>query len=409
MNDTHWITRLLAQRRPGYSLPQPFYVSKDIYEFDLEAIFHRTWMMVGFEAELKQPGSFISTEIGRSPIIVLRDTAGAIVGFHNSCRHRGAQIVPTGAGRLRRLVCPYHQWSYDLDGRLLSCRGAPDDFKKEAHGLAPIRVETVAGCIYVTLSHAAPDFAPFRSALDAALRPHNLQALKVAHVETLHERGNWKLAMENARECHHCQAAHPEFVTAVPVDDLSATLTPGASRSDLFFQRMKELGIDTTTHVADWWQIGRIPMKEGYVSFSLDGKPLVKKPLTQLGNGDLGSLRWAIEPNNFCHVTSDCVFMFNANPTGPLTTTVTAKWLVHEHAVEGEDYEVSRLIQLWSKTNAQDQQLVENNQRGVNGLGYVPGPYSPADEPFVMRFADWYCSKVGEFLSDSRTGVAAQQ
>ena len=91
--------------------------------------------------------------------------------------------------------------------------------------------------------------------------------------------------------------------------------------------------------------------------------------------------------------------MFNANPTGPLTTTVTAKWFVHEDAVEGQDYDVDRLIHVWNATNLQDQRLVENNQRGVNGAGYVPGPYSPASEPFVARFVDWYCARANDFLA----------
>jgi len=102
-----------------------------------------------------------------------------------------------------------------------------------------------------------------------------------------------------------------------------------------FMRKMRELGFETKGYAEDWWQIGRIRFKDGFVSFSMDGKPLVRKPLVDANGGNLGTLRWSTEPNNFCHATSDSVFVFHANPPGPLSTTVTAKWLVHKDAVEG--------------------------------------------------------------------------
>jgi Rieske 2Fe-2S family protein len=112
-----------------------------------------------------------------------------------------------------------------------------------------------------------------------------------------------------------------------------------------------------------------------------------------LGDGDVGSLRWAIEPHSFTHAVGDYVFMFSANPTGPEETVVTSKWLVHKDAVEGVDYDPARLTELWTLTNDQDRRLAENNQRGVNSRGYVPGPYSEQAETLVMRFTDWYCAR----------------
>jgi Rieske 2Fe-2S family protein len=400
MYDRNRLTSLLGQRRTGYTLPQPFYLDADIFEFDLEAIFHRSWNLVGFEAELIQPGSYLATAIGRSPVLVLRNKQGTIAGFHNSCRHRGAQILKSGCGRVPRLVCPYHQWAYGLDGKLLSARGAAADLDTSTLSLTPIRVEVVAGCIYVSLSDEAPDFAPFRRALEPALRPHNLSNLKLAYAVDLAEQANWKLVMENARECHHCGARHPEFISAFPAELIEGgTPYPEGEEASPFMQRMRELGFETAGRIADWWQIGRIRMKEGFVSFSMDGQPLVNKPLTGVNGGSLGSLRWAIEPNNFCHVTSDSVFTFNANPTGPLSTVVTARWLVHKDAVEGVDYTVDRLIHMWNQTNLQDRDLAENNQLGVNGVGYRPGPYSPTGEPYILRFVDWYCATAHEYLA----------
>ena len=164
MYDRSRLLSLLNNHQAGHTLPQAFYIDPAIYQFDLEAIFYRNWLMVGFEAELSRPGAYLATSIGPSPIIVLRDRRGDIVGFHNSCRHRGAQICKTGTGKVTRLVCPYHQWTYTLDGKLASARGADLDLSQ--YSLLPIRVEVVGGCIYVALSDDAPDISPYRAALE---------------------------------------------------------------------------------------------------------------------------------------------------------------------------------------------------------------------------------------------------
>jgi glycine betaine catabolism A len=220
----------------------------------------------------------------------------------------------------------------------------------------------------------------------------------VVHVAELTENANWKLVMENGRECHHCSARHPELEHAFPVEIGESAAFLEREATSPFMTRMKELGLTTIGQTGDWWQISRLPFKEGFVSYSTDGKPLVQKPLTNANGGKLGSLRWAIEPCNFCHVSSDCAFAFNVNSTGPLSTVVTAKWLIHKDAVEGVDYTVDRLIYMWDQTNNQDRDLAENNQRGVNSVRYMPGPYSTASEPSVLRFVDWYCSQSTKFL-----------
>src|ERR1700761_3299803 len=147
----------------------------------------------------------------------------------------------------------------------------------------------------------------------------------------------------------------------------------------------------------------RFPLNDGAVSLSMDGQPACTKPLCEVAGGDIGSVRWALEPHCFAHATSDVVFIFSAMPTGPEETIVTSKWLGHKDAVEGVDYDVERLTELWTKTNLQDRDLCENNQRGVNSLGYVPGPYSEEAEALALRFVDWYCGQVDRYL-DLHTG-----
>jgi glycine betaine catabolism A len=241
-------------------------------------------------------------------------------------------------------------------------------------------------------------FRPVSPRTPACTGPHNLLDGKVVHIAELIENANWKLVVENARECHHCSARHPELGRAFPVEIGESAAFLQREALSPFMTQMKALGFTTVGQTADWWQVSRLPLKEGFVSFSIDGKPLVDKPLTTANGGRLGSLRWAIDPGNFCHVSSDCAFAFNVNAIGPSSTGVTVKWLIHKDAVEGVDYTMDRLIYLWDQTNLQDRELAENNQRGVVSLGYTPGPYSMQSEPSVLRFVDWYCSQSLQFL-----------
>jgi Rieske 2Fe-2S family protein len=148
-----------------------------------------------------------------------------------------------------------------------------------------------------------------------------------------------------------------------------------------------------------WWQCERFALNEGSRSLTMDGGFAVSKLMCEASEGDIGSLRWAIEPHSFCHSTADTTVSFSAMPTAPNETVVTCKWLVHKDAVEGVDYDVERLTELWTVTNLQDRDLVELNQRGVNSVGYVPGPYCREAESLVLRFVDWYCEKAEAFIA----------
>jgi Rieske 2Fe-2S family protein len=391
------IRSLLDQRRAGHSLPQPFYTDPDIYEFDLAAIYGRSWIMVGFETEVPRPGSYLALTIGRSPVVVVRDEDGALRAFFNSCRHRGAQICPNGTGHARRFVCPYHQWSYSLDGTLHRAGRMSDDFDLSQHGLRPIHVETVAGTVYVCLADEPPPFSEFRDHFEPLLGPHDLAHSKVAFESILVERANWKLVMENARECYHCAAGHPELARGFPVTRHKNDVARN-QRGDAFRARMAALDLGVGPVEGQWWQASRFPLNDGYVSLSMDGRPAVKKPMGAVGDGDVGTLRWALEPHSFAHALGDYVFMFSAMPAGAQETIVTSKFVVHEEAVEGVDYDMKGLTELWLKTNDQDRALAENNQRGVNSIGYIPGPYAQEAETLVLRFTDWYCQTACTYI-----------
>ena len=398
MTVSQTIRDLFSDRRPGYSLPQGLYLDPGMHEFDLQAIFYRHWLQAGLEAEIPKPGDYITLSVGRSSVIVLRNTEGAVGAFFNTCRHRGAQICREARGHMRRLICPYHQWSYDLSGRLAH---TPFMHKidTDAYGLIPVRVETVAGVIFICLAHDPPDFTPFRATLEPMLSPHNLRDATVAHTATWIERADWKLTMQNARECYHCKAGHPQLLLSY--SDFTGSDVSGdrEARIAALEARCETRGLKTGSAVGPWYEIGRFPLLEGAVSYTTDGRPAVAKELGAVGDGDVGVMWWGLQPNSFSHVVSDYGFFFQAFPTGPLETTVTGKWIVHKDAVEGVDYERSRLAEVWTATNEQDRALVENNHRGMVSIAYAPGPYSQFTEQMTMRFDEWYCSAAEAFMN----------
>jgi Rieske 2Fe-2S family protein len=380
-------------------LPQQFYNDPAIFEFDLAAIFGTSWLMAGFEVELPKRNSTLSLMIGRWPVLITRDRDGVLRAFHNSCRHRGAQICPPGRGSGLRLVCPYHRWTYDLSGELVHAARMPDDFDRSEHGLKPVHIETMAGVIYICLGEVAPDFSPFRAAFEPLLAPHDLLNAKVAFESVLVDKANWKLVMENGRECYHCATSHPELSKTFPVE-ASKHFDYGddEARVAAFEARLAKAGLGVGPVEGSWWQAARFPLNPGNVSMTMNGRHAVNKFMCTAGDGDIGSLRWALEPHSFSHATADFTFMFSALPVGPQETHVVAKWLVHKDAVEGVDYDVASLAELLTKTNLQDRELAENNQRGIVASGYTPGPYSPDAEALVLRFVDWYCTKAKDYL-----------
>ena len=400
MTDLARILALLDRRRPGHALPQEFYTDSEIFAFDVDAIHHRSWTMVGFEVELPDPGCTLALTVGRSPVVVVRGRDNKLRGFHNSCRHRGAQICADGTSKRPRLVCPYHQWAYDLEGKLVRATRMAEEFDPTEHGLRPVALRCVAGTIYVCLSPTPPAFDAFAAQFGPMLEPHQLHRGRVAHEATLIEKANWKLVMENARECYHCASNHPELSVTFPIGRKTLTDSEQEEINATFGVRMAEQGLPVGPVEGPWWQAGRFPLNPGARSLTMDGHPCVARTIGHVGNGDVGSLRWALEPHSFAHALGDYVFMFSAMPTAPEETMVTAKWLVSADAVEGVDYTIAGLTELWDRTNLQDRALAENNQRGVRSTGFVPGPYSPDAESLVLRFVDWYCDTARAYIAD---------
>ena len=400
MDAKNEMLKLLRGRRDGFSLAQPFYTDPDFYRLDLELIWYRDWLFVGHDCELPKTGSYMTVQVGAYPVVIVRDAQGGIRAFHNSCRHRGSRICSAEKGTAAKLVCPYHQWTYELDGRLLFARQVGPDFKPAEYGLKQVHCESVAGYIYVCLADEAPDFNSFRTLVEPYLAPHNIKEAKVAFESSIIEKGNWKLVWENNRECYHCAANHPELCRTYP-EAPSATGVQGVMEDPEINQLWKNcasIGLPAEFNMSEdgRYRITRIPLLRDAVSYTMSGKPAVKKPLSDQvsGNTNIGAMLLFNYPSTWNHLMVDHAISFRVLPISAEETMVTTKWLVHKDAVEGVDYDLDELTHVWIQTNDQDRQIVEENAIGIRSPAYQPGPYSVEHEGGVMQFLEWYTNTI---------------
>lgn len=391
---------LFGQCVRGHTLPQQLYTSEAVFDFEMKAVFARSWLQAGHLAEVVKVGDYITVQLGKTSVVIIREAESSVRAYFNACRHRGSMICTSEKGSARRLVCPYHQWTYDLKGNLIFAKNMPADFDQSRHSLIPLQCEVVAGVIFIALSDDVPDFGEFRRQIEPMLVPHDLENAKIAHAAVLPEHANWKLVMENGRECYHCSARHPELLSSFRDPTEEDYFEDQPDWMTHFEDICRSNGLINGPAEGTWFDILRFPIKDGVQSLTLDGRYACSKLLIPSGEGNIGTLRWATEPNAFSHALRDHAFTFEAWPIDVGTTHVRAKWLVHKDAVEGRDYELPHLTALWSATNDQDKWLAENNFRGVQGAGYVPGPYSSNDEKKVIDFVNWYLDTVQGYLDN---------
>ncbi len=393
------LSELLVGHRPGYGLPQPFYTAPEIFEADLEAIHYRDWLYAFPACQLDKPGSYRRLRIGAYDVIVLRGAKGEIRAFHNSCRHRGSVICSAAQGRMAKLTCPYHQWTYDLDGRLLWARDMGPDFDPAAHGLKPVHCRDLAGLIYICLAAEPSDFDAFAATATRYLGVHDLSNAKVAFQSTITERGNWKLVWENNRECYHCAGNHPDLCRTYPEDpSITGVSADGTfpAKVETHFNRLEDAGAPSRFTMAEngQYRLARMPLLDGAESYTVSGKIAVQKRLGHVPFLDAGTLLMFHYPTTWNHFLTDHSITFRVTPISPLESEVETTWLVHRDAVEGVDYDLSTLTHVWEHTNDEDRRVVENNQQGILSPAYEPGPYSVTHEDGVLQFVNWYLERM---------------
>ena len=393
------LAQLLAEHKPGHALQRPFYTDPEIFQRDLETVFHREWLFAIPACEIPKAGDFVTHQVGAYALILVRGGDGEIRAFHNSCRHRGSVLCKAAKGNNPKLVCPYHQWTYELDGRLLWARDMGPGFDPAQHGLKSVHCRGLAGLIYICLADDPPDFDAFAETVGPYLAIHDLTDAKVAHQSTIVENGNWKLVWENNRECYHCGGNHAGLCRSFSDRPSGGgSLSNDAIDPDLevHFNHLEAQSIPARFRIAPDYQyrVARLPLLPGAKSFTMDLKPAVARPLGRVTDDAAGTLVQYHYPTTWNHFLPDHSLTFRVTPLTATTTEVTTTWLVHKDAVEGRDYDLKRLTEVWTATNDEDRRVVEDNQRGINSPAYEPGPYSTIHEEGVIGFVEWYLARM---------------
>jgi glycine betaine catabolism A len=401
------LLNLLEDHRATTPLPRELYTLPEIYQLDLASIWYHDWLFAGHESELQKPGDFLTLQVGEYPIIVLRDRDHAVRAFHNTCRHRGSRICSQDHGHASRLVCPYHQWTYRLDGTLLAARDMGEAFDRSEFALKAVHCVAECGYIWICLAETPPSLEPFLQQVRPYLGPHQLRDTKVAFESRIVEKANWKLVWENNRECYHCPANHPSLSLTFPAGPTVAiqqTADGGTGVDE--WNRWESAGLPSRFCMADDGvsRVVRMSLLKDSVSYTMDGLQAVQRPLSDAVTiSNPGVLLMFNYPTTWNHIMRDHAITFRLLPISPIETELTTKWLVHKDAQEGVDYDLKRLTEVWVATNDEDRRVCQENQIGVTSPAYEPSPYSPVHEPGVMQFVEWYRNRMIHRLADMRS------
>jgi len=353
------------------TLPRAAYVDERHYAREVDRIWFREWVCVGRAESLSAAGDYLQVEVAGESILVVRDRDGKLRAFANVCRHRGSQLVmdtaptangPGAHGRFKGAIrCPYHAWTYGLDGRL---RNAPfltesDGLRKEQLGLYQAAVDVWGGFVFVNLT--PEEVTPERS-LAARLgetveRAANypLADLRTGHRITYEVDANWKAILENYNECYHCGPVHPELCEVVPA-----------------FKEAGGAGLD--------WEEG-VPHREGATTFTFSGTtdrapfPGLSEEEQRRHKGEL------LYPNLMISLAADHVAAFTLWPSGPGHTRIDCDFLFHPDEMARNAFDPSDAVEFWDIVNRQDWRICESVQRGMGSRRFTAGYYAPMEDP----------------------------
>jgi Rieske 2Fe-2S family protein len=377
---------LIGEHRPGRGLDQAFYVRDDIFARDMDLVL-AGWTCLGHESEIAAPGDWITAGLGAESAIVVRGQDGVIRALANVCRHRGSRVCVGKGGSAVVLACPYHGWTYHLDGRLRAAREMPEGFEPGEYGLRPLPLTIVGGLLFVGFGGAPPSLADAASALAAMTDAYGWGRAKVAARRSYAVAANWKLVMENYHECYHCGPAHPEFSV------LHTLARPKARKLRIAVESAEgEVGgvpdFETwgpETYDREVARVMRSALVEGALTGSRCGQPVA--PL--MGPADGACVFAEIGYLSAFLAYADHGIVYRFIPRGALATEMEVIWLVDGAARQGEDYDLEALTWLWDVTSLADKKIIERNQAGVLSRFYAPGPFSLM-EPGTRQFVDRY-------------------
>ncbi|HUX72738.1 MAG TPA: aromatic ring-hydroxylating dioxygenase subunit alpha [Steroidobacteraceae bacterium] len=395
-----------ARAGRGYSLERKFYCGDDFFAMDMARVVGRKWIVAGHIDRVPRKGDYFLFKIGAESLIVVRSDESTVNAFYNVCRHRGSLICTQPSGRLARLTCGYHAWSYGLDGALLAARLMPADFSKADNGLHRCHVRVFYGFIFVNLTEGEPaDFDASFADLAPYLDFHGFADAKIAHRRSYPTTANWKLVVENFVECYHCVASHPEFSSMHPPEALIAFgAGPSSGPADAVQNYLPALEAWERRAAALGRPIGTIDdgpespqlrlllqrtIRAGFDSETEDGRP-ASCLMGKRRQFDQGRMYLSFSPFTQVVATNDFAVLFQFTPRATMQTDVDLTWLVDRKAA---DYDVERMIWGWDRTSVQDKEITENNQAGILSKHYRPGRYSE-QERRVQTFQEWYLNQL---------------
>jgi Rieske 2Fe-2S family protein len=347
-------------------LPRDAYVEQSVFDWEERHFFRGGWMCVGRSEDVARVADQRAESMGRAGAFLVRAEDGVLRGFANACRHRGHELLPCGESRnLPMVVCPYHSWSYRLDGSL---RHAPrfdqwDAFEPEHNGLVELPTREWHGLVFVDASGSAAPFEHHVAGLETLVAAHEPERLRVAAHHDYVVESNWKIVIENYQECYHCSVIHPELCRVSPPRSGENYRQPGAGA----------------------WVGGWMALRDKVETMSLSGRSTAG-PLRGLDDRARREVLYLVLfPNVLLSLHPDYVMTHLLTPLGPDRTRVRCTWAFSPESVERPGFDPADAVDFWDITNRQDWSACESVQRGVASDHWTPGQLAP-DEDGVYQF-----------------------
>jgi Rieske 2Fe-2S family protein len=356
------------------TLPARAYVDPSWFDDEMERIFARMWLAAGRAEDLSAPGRFLRRDIANASVLIVRDERGALRACHNVCRHRGTRLCNDERGTFAgRIQCPYHAWTYGLDGRLLAAPMMEDaeGFEKADYPLRKVSCEEWDGHVFINLEANASPLTDQLRDLPDRFAPWGMRDLKMVHRTEYIVAANWKLVVQNYNECLHCPVIHP------------------------LLNRMHHyLGADNVPTTESYCG-GAMGFKAGVETLSSDGKRR-RDVLPGLGERERQLVNYfAVYPNLLLTLHPDYMMTITIWPEAVDRTRLVAEWHFHPNEIAKPGFVFEDAVEFWDRTNREDWTVSEQSYRGIRSRGYLPGPYSNR-ETQLWEFDRFVLARLGE-------------
>lgn len=355
-------TRPPVSLRQASTLPPDFYTDGELFRREMEAIHFDMWLAAGRTEQIKNPGDFFVVDVANASVIVLRDESNSVRAFHNTCRHRGTLLCAVDHGNLSgRIQCPYHAWTYRLDGSLANAphMDKVEGFRELDYPLARVHTAVWDGHVFINLSSQPIPFQEHLAGLDKKFCPWRMEELQLVERRVYRLATNWKLIIQNYSECLHCPIAHPQLQKHSHY--MSGDNEPPSATI---------LG-------------GRMDLRDGVTTLTMSGRTN-RNCLPHLNEDDRRHVYYyCLLPNFLLNLHPDYMLTFALWPRAVDRTDIVCEWHFHPDQIARPGFDPKDAIEFWEITNRQDWELSERAQKGIASRGYQPGPYSNREELLV--------------------------